>query len=78
MNPKVVSVQTIPGHQLIVQFSYGETGTYIRNYLLIFGIFSELLDENYFRKARAEHETVLWPNDQDNCPDTLYLDSVKS
>jgi len=78
MNPRVISVQAMPGHQLLIKFSNGETGTYNCNPLLKFGIFCELQDENYFRKARAEHGTVVWPNDQDICPDTLYLDSVKS
>jgi hypothetical protein len=78
MNPRITAVQSMPDHQLLLQFSNGETGTYNCKHLLKFGIFSELQDENYFSKARAEHGTVVWPNDQDICPDTLYLDSVKS
>ena len=77
MNPRVISVQALPARQLLLTFSNGETGTYDCSHLLQFGIFSELQNENYFRKARAEAGTVVWPNDQDICPDTLYLDSVK-
>ena len=40
-----------------------------------FGVFRELHDVNYFRRARAELGTVVWPHEQDICPDTLYLDS---
>lgn len=45
--------------------------------LLDFGVFAELKDKQYFQKATVLDGTVVWPNDQDICPDTLYLDSVR-
>ena len=42
---------------------------------LNFGIFRELQDKNYFRQAKVLVGTVVWPHEQDICPDTLYLDS---
>ena len=56
MNPRITAVQSMPDHQLLLQFSNGETGTYNCKHLLKFGIFSELQDENYFSKARAEQK----------------------
>ncbi len=32
---------------------------------------------DYFKKAAVVDGTVVWPNDQDICPDTLYLDSKR-
>ncbi|MDO8272147.1 MAG: DUF2442 domain-containing protein [Gammaproteobacteria bacterium] len=40
-------------------------------------MFKELKDAQYFRRASVMDGTVVWPHEQDICPDTLYLDSVK-
>lgn len=42
-----------------------------------FGVFSELKDPKYFCQVRVLDGTVFWPNEQDICPDTLYMDSSK-
>jgi hypothetical protein len=36
------------------------------------GVFQELRDVDYFKQARPEGGTVVWPHEQDICPDTLY------
>ena len=54
-----------------------EHGIYDCSSLLDFGVFKELKDINYFKKAKAWDGTVMWPHEQDICPDTLYLDSMK-
>ena len=77
MNPRVVEVKTLPNYQLEITFSNGEVGLYDCRDLLDFGVFQELKDESYFRQARALNGTVVWPHEQDICPDTLYLDSEK-
>jgi len=41
--------------------------------LLACGVFRELQDDAYFRQVRAEGGTVVWPHEQDICPDTLYM-----
>ncbi|WKZ18253.1 MAG: DUF2442 domain-containing protein [Candidatus Jettenia sp. CY-1] len=41
------------------------------------GVFTELKDKIYFQQVRAVHGTVVWPHEQDICPDTLYIDSIK-
>jgi Protein of unknown function (DUF2442) len=45
--------------------------------LLDFGVFKERRDFNYFKQAKVLEGTVVWPHEQDICPDTLYLDSNK-
>ncbi len=77
MNPRVTAVRPSDDYRLEVTFSNGEAGIYDCRPLLDFGVFRELSDEAYFRKVRAEHGTVVWPHEQDICPDTVYLDSVK-
>jgi hypothetical protein len=77
MNPRVSKVTPLEGHKLHLQFTNGEEGIYDCSHLLDFGVFRELRKQNYFMRARACDGTVVWPHEQDICPDTLYLDSVK-
>lgn len=77
MNPRVKSVSTAEDYQLEIVFNNGEHGLYDCTPLLGFGVFKELKDQNYFKQAKAFDGTVVWPHEQDICPDTLYLDSIK-
>jgi hypothetical protein len=77
MNPRVTAVVPKDDYRLQITFSNGEVGFYDCNPLLDFGVFQELRDIGYFRQARAEGGTVVWPHEQDICPDTLYEDSNK-
>lgn len=77
MCPRVKSVKPLESHRLELVFTNGETGVYDCGPLLDFGVFVELREEAYFRQARVESGTVVWPHEQDICPDTLYLDSLK-
>jgi hypothetical protein len=75
MNPRVVKVTPGDDYTLSLLFTNGEKAIYDCRDLLDHGVFKELRDKNYFKQVRAEHGTIAWPNDQDICPDTLYLDS---
>lgn len=77
MNPRVKQVSTSSDYKLYLVFTNGERGIYDCSPLLDFGVFKELKDLNYFKKARVLDGTVTWPHEQDICPDTLYLDSVR-
>lgn len=77
MNPRVKAVKARDNYKLEITFSNGEIGIYDCSPLLGFGVFTELKDKTYFNQVRAAYGTVVWPHDQDICPDTLYLDSVK-
>lgn len=78
MNPRVKSVSATNSYRLKIDFNNGEYGVYDCTHLLDFGVFKELKDINYFKQARACDGTVAWPHEQDICPDTLYLDSMKN
>lgn len=77
MNPRVSKVTPSDDFRLLVQFSNGETGVYDCSPLLETGVFRELKDPGYFRRVFVDGGTVAWPNSQDICPDTLYLDSSR-
>jgi hypothetical protein len=78
MNPRVKKVLPRPDYKLELEFKNGEKGIYDCSQLLDFGVFRELKDANYFNQVKALDGTVVWPHEQDICPDTLYLDSMKS
>ena len=77
MNPRVKAVKAKDNYKLEILFSNGEVGIYDCSSLLNFGVFSELKDKIYFQQVIAAYGTVLWPHEQDICPDTLYIDSTK-
>ena len=77
MNPRVKAVAPKDDYKLEIIFRNGEIGIYDCAPLLDFGVFRELRDINYFKHATVCGGTVVWPHEQDICPDTLYEDSHK-
>lgn len=77
MNPRVKQVTPQPGYKLKIVFTNNEQGVYDCSQLLEFGVFQELKDVTYFNKVMVCDGTVAWPHDQDMCPDTIYIDTVK-
>ena len=77
MNPRVREVVARDDYKLEITFTNGEVGVFDCAHLLSFGVFKELEDIRYFKQARVEGGTVVWPHEQDICPDTLYEDSQK-
>lgn len=77
MNPRVTAVVAKDDYTLEIAFANGEVGFFDCVAILNFGVFQELQDITYFKQARAEGGTVVWPHEQDICPDTLYEDSRK-
>jgi hypothetical protein len=77
MNPRVKKVTPQPGYKLKIVFSNNEQGLYDCSKLLDFGVFQELKDVAYFNKVRVCDGTIAWPNEQDICPDTIYIDAAK-
>jgi hypothetical protein len=73
----VAAVHARDDYKPEVEFTNGELGVFDCAPLLDFGVFRELRDADYFKQARAEGGTVIWPHEQDICPDTVYEDSQK-
>ena len=74
-NPRVKEVIATDDYKLVLTFTNAEKGIYDCKKLLDFGVFKEFKDIDYFKQATVEHGTVIWPHEQDICPDTLYLES---
>lgn len=76
MIPRIRKVKPSENYLLKLEFTDSECGVYDCEHLLEFGVFKELKKKSYFKKAMVLEGTVAWPNEQDICPDTLYLDSI--
>lgn len=77
MNPRVAEAVATDDYKIRVVFTNGEHGLYDCSALLDFGVFQELRDKAYFKQVTVLHGTIVWPHDQDICPDTVYLAAEK-
>ena len=77
MNPRIKEVIPLTDYKLKLIFNNGELGIYDCSSLLNFGVFQELQNSHYFNQVKVVDGTVAWPHEQDICPDTLYIDSLR-
>lgn len=71
----MVQATVSDGHTVHVRFEDGLAGEVDLSYLLDYGgVFEPLRDLDYFRQLRADSEagTIVWPNQADIAPETLY------
>ncbi len=73
---KIQCVKPIEGYRLLIGFSTGESKVYDVSPLLQKPVFSPLKNLALFNKAHIECGTVVWNDDIDLCPESLYCDSV--
>jgi len=59
-------------HRLRVWFDDGVEGEVDFSGLDWKGVFAPLEDPSYFARVRVDLGTVVWPNDADIAPETLY------
>ncbi len=76
MNPRVVEVTILEKHRLRVLFSNGEYRIFDVSPYLQYPAYKRLTNSAYFALARPDHGTVVWPDEIDFCPDTVYVESV--
>ena len=70
-----LSVKVADDYKLIIKFSTGEEKIYDAKDDINHGIFQSLRDKNIFSSARIARGTVVWNDDLDIAPETLYQDS---
>jgi hypothetical protein len=73
--PLLTEATPLDGYTVRVRFEDGTAGEVDLSYLLEYGgVFEPLRDLDYFRQLRADPEagTIVWPNDADIAPETLY------
>ena len=75
MNPRVQSATALDDFRLVLVFTNGEEKIFDCKPYLDKGIFKLLADKSYFASVTVMDGTVQWPDEQDFCPDTLYIES---
>ena len=73
--PLLIEATPSRGHSVRVRFEDGLAADVDLSYLLDYGgVFEPLRDREYFCQLRADADagTIVWPNEADIAPETLY------
>ena len=73
--PLLIEATPLDGYTVHVRFEDRTAADVDLSYLLDHGgVFEPLRDVRFFRQLRADPEagTIVWPNDADVAPETLY------
>lgn len=68
---KVVSVEATKNYILRVVLSNNRRGIFDVSPYLEKGVFQELKNPHYFRRAKVAYGAVVWPHEQDFSPETI-------
>ena len=74
--PRVKTAQPIEDFKLLLTFDNGERRIFDAKPLLKFKVFQPLQNEQFFKSVKVAYGSILWADDIDYCPDTLYMESV--
>lgn len=77
MTPDVVAVQALENYELLLMFSNGERRRFLMAPYLDYSAYKPLRELGRFKTAHIENGTVVWCNDMDISPDTLYLAGLR-
>jgi hypothetical protein len=78
MNPRVTKVAPMNDYTLFLTFTNGDERVFDMKPYLEKGMFQELKNPSLFRSVTVFLGSIRWENGLDLCPDTLYLESIKS
>ena len=73
MTPDAVHVKALSDYCLEVVFENGERRGFDMKPFLSYPAFSPLTEQSLFMKAHVAYGTVIWNDEIDISPDTLYL-----
>ncbi len=73
MTPDVIKVKALPDYVIEAEFANGEARRFDMQPYLDYPAFSLLKENGLFMRAHVEHGVVVWNDEIDLSPDTLYL-----
>jgi len=77
----LIEAKLVDGYVVHVRFDDGLTADVDLSYLADYGgVFEPLREVEYFRRLRADRDagTIVWPNEADIAPETLYAHARRS
>lgn len=75
MLPEVSAVSPLSGHILLLTFTNGEQKQFNMTPYLHYPVFQRLQNPGFFRLAKVDYGTVVWPGEIDIAPETLYFEA---
>jgi hypothetical protein len=79
--PLLIEATPTEGYTVHVRFEDGLAADVDLSHLLDYGgVFDPLKDSDFFRRLRADSQagTIVWPNEADIAPETLYACARRS
>lgn len=73
MTPDVTKVVPMSDYVIVAEFETGEVRRFDMRPYLDYPAFAALKDMGLFMRAQVAHGTVVWSEEIDLSPDTLYL-----
>lgn len=73
MTPDVIKVVATPDFFMNVEFATGEVRRFDMRPYLDYPAFAELKQRGMFLRASVKHGTVVWSDDIDLSPDTIFM-----
>lgn len=73
--PQLLEAKPVDGYAVQVRFEDGTAAEVDLSYLLDYGgVFEPLHDPSFFARLQIDEEgaTIIWPNEADIAPETLY------
>ena len=75
MNPKAKKIESIEPYKMVIVFTNNEVKEFNFTPYLHYPVYTSLKNISLFTKATVFNGTVLWDDETDFDPDTLYLES---
>ena len=76
LGPRVLNVTPMENFMLFLTFDNNEQRLFDAKPLFSYDVFKVLQDKAFFSDVKVSHGSILWPNEIDYCPDTLYAESI--
>ncbi len=76
LGPRVTEVTPMEDYKLLLTFTNGENRIFDAMPLLDIAVFKPLSNKLFFQSVNVSYGTIVWPQDIDYCPDTLYSESI--
>lgn len=73
MTPDIIRVKTLPQFLLEAEFENGELRRFDMSPYLNYPAFNPLKTNSLFESAHVQHGTIVWTDEIDISPDTIYL-----
>lgn len=75
MNPRVIKAAYQSPYKILLTFTNGEKKEFDFSSYLDYPVYQALRSEQFCQKVKVLNGTVVWDNEIDFDPDTLYIES---